>query len=74
VNVLSELVARTLPEEELARRKKIVVRKYSWPAVMSAVDQVLRAAEGSDWATIAEKLRTKFDWEFENYRPYEKRA
>ena len=71
VNVLSELAASTLPEEELARRKKIVVPQYSWPAVMSAVDQILRASEGPDWAMIAEKLMRKFDWEFENYREFE---
>ena len=29
VNVLSESVARTLSEEELARRKKIVIEQYS---------------------------------------------
>src|SRR5207249_1355541 len=63
VNVLSELAARTLSEEELTRRKKIVVQQYSWPAVMSALDQILRSSGGSDWVAIAEKLRTKFDWE-----------
>lgn len=72
VNVLSELAARTLPGKELARRKKIVVGPYSWTAVMSAVDEILRASEGPDWARITEKLRTKFDWEFDNYRPDEK--
>src|SRR4051794_6487523 len=66
VTILSELTARMLPEEELARMKKIVVRQYSWPAVKSAVDEIVRASEGSNWAAITEKLRTKFDWEFEN--------
>jgi len=74
VNVLSELATRRLPEEELARRKKIVVGRYSWPAVMSAVDEILRASEGSDWAMITGKLRAKFDCEFENYRAYEEKA
>lgn len=74
VNVLSELAAHALSEEELARRKKIVIQQYSWPAVMSAVDQILRSSEGSDWTGITQKLRVRFDWEFENYREYKERT
>ena len=69
VNILSESAAQALSEEEFARTKKIVVEPYSWPAVIAALEQILRFVEGADWATIAEQLRTKFDWEFDNYRP-----
>ncbi len=76
VNVLSEAAARQLGEGELARRKKIVVKDYSWSAVMRAVHAILDQIDGTDWKEIAQKLSKKFDWEFENYRsakssPYE---
>ena len=69
VNILSEKTAQTLSEKEFARRKTIVVEPYSWAAVVAALERILRSVEGADWVTMAEQLRTKFDWEFENYRP-----
>lgn len=70
VNVLSEAAASELDAGELARRKKIVVRDYSWNTVMHEVDEILRQVEGASWNEIAQKLSQKFDWEFENYRGY----
>jgi hypothetical protein len=70
VNVLSEAAARRLPPDQLARRKKIIVPDYSWPAVMSAVDDILRGVQGATWGELARKLAERFDWEFDNYQPY----
>ena len=74
VNVLSEAAARQLDAGELAQRKKIVVRDYSWSTVVRAVDDILRQINGASWSEVAQKLSQKFDWEFENYREYEPRA
>lgn len=74
VNVLSEAGARQLDAGELEKRKKIVLRDYSWSAVMRAVDDILRQVEGSSWSEVAQALSQKFDWEFENYREYDPRA
>ena len=74
VNVLSEAAARQLDAGELEKRKKIVLRDYSWSAVMRAVDDILRQVEGSSWSEVAQTLSQKFDWEFENYREYDPRA
>jgi hypothetical protein len=74
VNVLSEAAARQLDAGELAQRKKIVVRDYSWSAVIRAVDDILQQIEGASWSEVAQKLSQTFDWEFENYREYEPRS
>lgn len=73
VRVLSDVAARQLDARELAREKKIVVEDYSWSGVMRAVDDILREIYGSSWDEIAQKLRQRFDWEFENYSEYEPR-
>jgi Immunity protein 8 len=73
VNVLSEAAARHLDASVLAKRKKIVLKDYSWSAVMRAVDDILRQVQGSCWSEVAQTLSLTFDWEFENYQPYEPR-
>ncbi len=70
VNVLSEAAACQLSNDYLAKRKKIIVKDYSWSEVMRAVDEIINQIDGSDWNEIAKKLNQRFDWEFENYRPY----
>ena len=74
VNVLSEAAACQLDAGELEKRKKIVLKDYSWSAVMRAVDDILRQVEGSSWSEVAQTLSQKFDSEFENYREYDPRA
>ena len=74
VNILSEVAARQLDTGEFAKRRKIVLKDYSWSAVMHAIDDILRQVEGSSWSEITRKLNQKFDWEFENYRQYKQRA
>jgi hypothetical protein len=71
VNVLSETAARQINAEDLAQRKKIIVKDYSWNGVMRAVNDILLQIEGSSWPEVAQKLSEKFDWEFENYQPVE---
>ncbi len=73
VNVLSEAAARMLNTDEFAQRKKIVVKDYSWNAVVRAIDDIIRQIEGADWSEIAKKLSKEFDWEFENYQSNEQR-
>ncbi len=68
VNVLSEVAACALPEDELMRRRRSLFRGILGPRLCRQL--MTSASEGVDWSTIAEKLRTKFDWEFEDYRPH----
>lgn len=72
VHVLSEAAALQLDIDRIKRRnKEIIVEDYSWSAVMSEVDQILRKVEGASWNEIARKLGQSFDWEFEKYRPHQ---
>jgi hypothetical protein len=71
VNVLSELAAGRLSEDELTRRKKIIIKEYSWAAVKDAVGKILCSVDGPNWTVIATKLSDSFDWEFHNFRPYQ---
>ena len=74
VNILSEVSASELDAAELARRKKIVVKDYSWNAVKHAIDDILHQINEPTWNQAALKLSQCFDWEFENYKAYEPRA
>ncbi|MBL7981406.1 MAG: hypothetical protein JNL52_06295 [Flavobacteriales bacterium] len=68
VNILSEVAADQLDAHELSGRKKIILKDYSWSAVMVSVREILQQVEGSTWDEVAQKLGQKFNWEFENYR------
>ena len=69
VNILSEEAASRLSTRELASRKKIVVNKYSWDAVMRAIDDILLQINEPDWNQAAQKkLNQCFDWEFDDYK------
>jgi hypothetical protein len=46
----------------------IVLRSYSWAAVLHAVDERLESCRGRDWLEIQENLRTQFWWEYEGMR------
>ncbi|HVM60605.1 MAG TPA: Imm8 family immunity protein [Verrucomicrobiae bacterium] len=72
VNVLSWVAANELSKEELSCRKSIIVDEYSWPAVEAAVRGILESSVGENWTEITDKLRVRFDWEFEGYRPYQR--
>jgi len=73
VHVLTEAAAQRLPAAELISLKKIVLEHYSWTAVSAAIQEILSDAVGPDWESIARKLVGSFDWEFDNYQPYQAR-
>ncbi len=74
VNVLSAAAADCLDARELEARKKIIVKNYSWDAVMHAVEDILVQIDEPNWHRAAQKLNQHFEWEFENYTPYAPRA
>ena len=69
VNILSEAAACELDPADLARRKRIVVKNYSWGAIRLAVEDILHQINEPTWNEAAHKLSQCFDWEFENYKP-----
>lgn len=67
VNVLSETAAALVDSDELALRKTIVLKDYSWNSVVNAVEEILQQISGESWEEMALQLSRRFDWEFENY-------
>ena len=49
--------------------RPIVLREYSWGAVLGAIRNRLESCVGADWPEIQQKLRRQFDWEYENHKP-----
>jgi Immunity protein 8 len=49
-----------------AQARPIVLREYSWGAVLGAIRNRLESCAGADWPEIQQKLRRQFDWEPEN--------
>ena len=51
-----------------APARPIVLREYSWGAVLGAIRNRLESCAGTDWLEVQQKLRRQFDWEYENYK------
>ncbi|MFM0276784.1 Imm8 family immunity protein [Paraburkholderia sediminicola] len=49
----------------------LVVFRYDWPTILSAIREIVSAYTAYDWPTLAQKLSRIADWEFEDYRPYQ---
>ncbi|SIO26405.1 Immunity protein 8 [Burkholderia sp. GAS332] len=49
----------------------LVVFRYDWPAILSAIQEIVSACTADDWSALAQKLSRIADWEFEDYRPYQ---
>lgn len=43
----------------------IVVRPYSWKAVLAEVERRLLSCSGADWHDVNQRLRAQFQWEYE---------
>jgi Immunity protein 8 len=46
-----------------AQARPIVLREYSWGAVLGAIRNRLESCAGADWPEIQQKLRRQFDGE-----------
>jgi hypothetical protein len=49
----------------------LVVSRYDWPAILSAIREIVSAHSAPDWPGLAHKLSRIADWEFEDYHPYQ---
>ncbi|MXV05662.1 MULTISPECIES: Imm8 family immunity protein [unclassified Xanthomonas] len=68
VNVPSEAVARNRDAATLSRRKKIVVKRYSWDAVKYEINEIPHQINEPTWDEATHKLSQCFEWEFGNYK------
>ncbi len=50
---------------EWKRIRPIVLRHYSWDAVIGCVRDRIRACSGYTWRDAQDKLRREFHWEYE---------
>lgn len=67
VHVISEAAAEQLLPGELDRSKIIVLRDYSWQAVIDAVEEILHGCQEGTWEEVSAQLSKRFNWEFESY-------
>jgi hypothetical protein len=51
---------------------KIIVFRYDYSALRRFIEKYLTRCSGNTWAEIAPKVSLLGQWEFENYRPYDK--
>lgn len=49
----------------------LIVFRYDWPAILSAIREIVSGYTADDWSALAQKLSRIADWEFEGYRPYQ---
>lgn len=49
----------------------LVVFRYDWPAILSAIREIVSSYSADDWEALAQKLSRIAHWEFEDYRPYQ---
>ena len=47
----------------------IVLNEYSWAAVVSSVDEILKKCSDINWFGMQEQLREHFSWEYEDINP-----
>jgi len=52
-----------------AQARPIVLREYSWGAVLGAIRNRLESCAGADWPEVQQKLRRQFDRASENQKP-----
>jgi hypothetical protein len=64
VRIISPIKLRN----KTSKKFTIVIEKYSWISVLSAVEKILEQCQGSDWLDISEQLSQFMYWEFEDYR------
>jgi hypothetical protein len=51
----------------VSRRALIVLRTYSFDALMECINEIFRACADDDWTETNLKLQRYFHWEFEDY-------
>jgi Immunity protein 8 len=51
-----------------AQARPIVLREYSWGAVLGAIRNRLDSCGGADWPEVQQKLRRQFDSADENHK------
>ncbi|RYV01200.1 hypothetical protein SOPP22_16735 [Shewanella sp. OPT22] len=47
----------------------ILLDEYSFPQVLSEVDDLLSKCQGNNWEEISSKLSKYMHWEFQDYQP-----
>ncbi|MEO8287258.1 MAG: immunity 8 family protein [Chloroflexota bacterium] len=48
----------------------LIVEKYDYAILWSAIQQLCDSIHGSDWTAVAEQLSRYGHWEFQDYVPY----
>ncbi|SRR6266702_2037407 len=48
----------------------LIVFRYDWPAILSAIQDLVSGCTADDWPTLAQKLSRFADWEYSDYRPH----
>jgi len=66
VCIASRLGLKSMQGRGTAQARPIVLREYSWGAVLGAIRNRLESCVGADWPEIQQKLRRQFDWADEN--------
>ncbi|TDQ49300.1 Imm8 family immunity protein [Permianibacter aggregans] len=52
------------------QRFTIPLERYSFSAVLDAVEDILKSNQGSNWEEVSRVLSRYFDWEYDNCQPY----
>ena len=53
-------------KQRLRLAKYVYIERYSWPALKTLLEDRVRGCQGADWPESLLKLRSQFDWEYEN--------
>lgn len=49
----------------------ILLEEYSFPLVLTQINDILSKCQGEDWDEVSGKLAKYMYWEFQDYQPYE---
>jgi hypothetical protein len=63
------LAAHMAECEHLFARHYLIVKRYEFDVVKSAIYKQFQGVQGSSWLDVAERLARYGQWEFEDYRP-----
>jgi hypothetical protein len=53
-------------------RGLLLVDCFSWPAVQTAVEKLLRHCSGETWLEVGQKINRYLEWEFDDYTDHER--
>lgn len=57
-----------IPFSSMFGRGILIVKRYGWPEVQVAIEEILEKCQGDEWINVASKLNKYFIWEYDDHQ------